>query len=50
MNKAEFIEIYKEVKRRKQLNKSTSLFHPTAIVKRGCKSCGKVNWKPDKKG
>ncbi|WP_347550635.1 hypothetical protein ABFG93_03325 [Pseudalkalibacillus hwajinpoensis] len=44
MNKKDVQALYKEVKRNRKNNKRTDLTKP----KKGCKSCGRVTWKPNK--
>lgn len=48
MNKDDLQKLYSEIKANKYKNagKNQSLAKPTA--KKGCSSCGKVTWKPNK--
>ncbi|MCM3719151.1 hypothetical protein [Fictibacillus phosphorivorans] len=48
MNKEEIQKLYTEIKAAKAKNiGNNSLIKPP--VKKGCSSCGKVTWKPNKK-
>ncbi|WP_186320540.1 hypothetical protein [Fictibacillus phosphorivorans] len=48
MNKDDLQKLYSEIKANKAKNagKNQSLIKPAA--KKGCSSCGKVTWKPNK--